>query len=608
MYKYYTRYYIIVVLTLFPITIFSQINEAKNEVSQIFADDMCTELRKGTNQKKINSITDSLFQITAQQIFNKTYVTDFRIQDYEAYATLETLAKEMKTSYYNRFENPTGIYFNSNSEAIILVEDNQAESIAFVVNDFGTGNNDTYTLNKGYNRLKIKNSGLGYIHFYTDNYKNILPVKLHIIGGRVNGYFDKDKHSLDDWQSTLTKTVCDYIDIKGKYINLCYKVDDLKKYCKDGIALIDFYDKVVDLEYDLMGLHKYNCVPKNHMFARTTENGLFADGIGAGLATGYMYELGNPEKIYDGTWTIAHELGHVNQIRPGLKWVSTSEVTNNVYSSYIQYYFTPTRLRLEHERINDGDGNNVIGGRFNAYLNNGILKGEQWLCQRGPDRMKGYENGGDHFVKLCPLWQLMLYYRIAGTASWTKPDWYGDIAEIVRNMDDSKMSNGQLQLNFIKNACDVTGEDLTGFFIKAGMLKPINKELDDYTRGWLKITQDDCDRLIKYASRYPKPQSPVIYYITGNSVAVYEKKLQVTGNFGKGVEMNADKKSCIIDHNIWKNVTVFETYINDELEKIAMVGTNSPDGTTTLVQYPEGATRIEAVAWDGARTLVYGER
>lgn len=592
----------------YPSIIFSQTDTFAKERTTIFADELCSVPKKGIGQKKINSIKDPLLKDAAQQILNKTYPYEFRIQLYEAYPTLESTAKKLKLSSYNRFENPTGIFFNSDSDIALLVSDCKNENISLRVHNFETNTDDLYPIKKGYNRIAVKNSGLGYISFYTDNYQNIEPVKIHILGGSVNGYFDKSKHKTEDWKPILEKTVHNYIDIKGDYINLCYTVDDLQKYCTDGVALINYYDKVADLEYDLMGLHKYNKVPKNHMFSRTTKDGLFADGIGAGLAKGAMHELANPEKIYNGTWTIAHELGHVNQIRPGLKWVSTTEVTNNVYSSYIQYYFTPDNLRLEHERINDGDGNNVIGGRFNSYLNYGVVKGEQWLCQKGPDRMKDYENGGDHFVKLCPLWQLMLYYRIADSSSWTKPDWYGDIAEIVRNTDEREMSNGQLQLNFMKNACDVTGEDLTDFFIKAGMLKPINKELDDYTRGWLKITQEDCDNLIKYANRYPKPQSPVIYYISGNNVNAYNKKLLVAGEYEKGISLYTDKGYCVIDHNVWKNVAVFETYINDKLEKVAMVGTDSPDNTTTLVRYPEGATRIEAVSWDGKRTLVYGKR
>ena len=191
-----------------------------------------------------------------------------------------------------------------------------------------------------------------------------------------------------------------------------------------------------------------------------------------------------------GTWCIAHELGHVNQIRPGLKWVSTTEVTNNIYSVWCRFLLEPDYLNLEQERVNDGDDNHVLGGRFDSYLNYGIVKGEQWLCQRGQDRMKDYENGGDHFVKLCPLWQLQLYYAVAGHGNaWNCPDWFADVAQIVRNTDESKLPHGELQLNFMKNVADVVKEDLSDFFVKVGMLKPIDKDMDDYSRAQLTITQ-----------------------------------------------------------------------------------------------------------------------
>lgn len=146
-----------------------------------------------------------------------------------------------------------------------------------------------------------------------------------------------------------------------------------------------------------------------------------------------------------------------------------------------------------------------------------------------------YPYGGDHFVKLCPLWQLLLYYReIVGGE---KRDWYGDVAEIVRNTDESQLTNGQLQLNFMRNTMDVVKEDLTDFFIKAGMLKPIDKELDDYARGQMTITQTDCDELVKYASKYSKPATPVLYYLSANSQKAFKDKLAVEGTYNEGVKV-----------------------------------------------------------------------
>ena len=49
------------------------------------------------------------------------------------------------------------------------------------------------------------------------------------------------------------------------------------------------------------------------------------------------------------------------------------------------------------------------------------------------------------------------------------------------------------------------------------------------------------------------------------------------------------------------------SYLN-ELVRATMVGTDSKDNSSTTVTYPEGSTRIEAVSWDGKRTLVYGKR
>ena len=111
----------------------------------------------------------------------------------------------------------------------------------------------------------------------------------------------------------------------------------------------------------------------------------------------------------------------------------------------------------------------MIGGRFNAYLNNGILKGENWLVQSGPDKRSGGDNRPmvhDHFVKLAPLWQLELYFKIAGKGN---PDFYPDIFYKAIKMDTRGKKDGELQLAFMRNACDAARQDLTDFFRKTGI-------------------------------------------------------------------------------------------------------------------------------------------
>lgn len=584
-------------------------------LEEVFADELYSELKPDVDQRKIDGIENTFFRSIAQSLFDKTYDLKYRVQEYEPYRELDDLAAEMKTSGYNPFENPTGIYFSDGEEAIVIVGDMQGESLSLKVYDFDgtrqglpTPEPTSYPLERGINKLRISHGGLAYMDYYTSRWETAPRLKVHIASGKVNGYFDKKRDSSADWKQILNSATYGCLDIKGDYINLVYGVNSLKQYCDDGLKLIQNYDAIVDLEHEIMGLKKYNRLPKNHMFARVVKDGLFADGWGAGFGEWSMNELASPTKsIKEGVWCIAHELGHVNQIRPGLKWVSTTEVTNNVYSVCARYKFNREYLNLEQERCNDGDNNNVLGGRFNSYLNYGIVKGEHWLCQKGQDNMdpNSYPNGGDHFVKLCPLWQLLLYYReIVGGE---KRDWYGDVAEIVRNTDESGLSNGQLNLNFMRNTMDVVKEDLTDFFIKCGMLKPIDKELDDYARGWMTITQEECDEMVRYASRYPKPATPVLYYLSGNSEKAFKEKLPVEGTYGEGLRIKSDG-NIVVSHDVWKNAAVFETYEGDELKYVALVGTDSSDLSSTLVRYPSGSTRIEAVAWDGTRTLVYGER
>lgn len=70
----------------------------------------------------------------------------------------------------------------------------------------------------------------------------------------------------------------------------------------------------------------------------------------------------------------------------------------------------------------------------------------------------------------------------------------------------------------MRNVCDSQQLDLSGFFSRVGILKPIDKDMYDYSRAQLTITDKQCEELICHAFRYPKPDNPVIFYISANSV------------------------------------------------------------------------------------------
>ena len=554
--------------------------------SNVFANEYMLALKPNVTRDRIAKIKDPFVRGLAEQMAEKKFDRKARALTAEPYEPVKDLAERLRTSQYSKFENPTGIFFEEGEDVLLVMGDPKGEKLNLVIHNFGRdGGHSSYPLKEGVNIIRAKNKGLGYIEYFTSNYKKAPKVHLSILSGKVNGVFVGGVSKNSDWKRMLENSPTEVVDIVGNRVHLVYPVEELKQFCPDkGEELIALYDRIIGMEQQIMGLYKYRMLPKNRMFGRVIWNGfMHADGTGAAFHNGTMKEVGNPDKIPGSAWGIAHEFGHVNQVRPAMKWVSTGEVTNNIYSAYVNYMLNPSSMRLEHERINGGDGN-MIGGRFNAYLNNGILKGENWLVQSGPDKRSGGDNRPmvhDHFVKLAPLWQLELYFKIAG-------------------------KDGELQLAFMKNACDAARQDLTDFFRKTGMLKPIDQELDDYTCARMTITEADCKNLIAYARKYKKPESPVIYYISVNSAEAYKNRLPVRGVYNQGVTEQVNRR--IISHDVWKNAVVFETYKDREMVRITMAGTDSRDNSSTTVPYPEGSTRIEAVSWDGRRTLVYGRR
>ena len=138
------------------------------------------------------------------------------------------------------------------------------------------------------------------------------------------------------------------------------------------------------------------------------------------------------------------------------------------------------------------------------------------------------------------------------------------------------------------------------------MLKPIDQELDDYTCARMTITEADCKNLIAYARKYKKPESPVIYYISVNSAEAYKNRLPVRGVYNQGVTEQGNRR--IISHDVWKTPSSLKHTKTGRWSASPWRGTDSRDNSSTTVPYPEGSTRIEAVSWDGRRTLVYGKR
>jgi len=387
------------------------------------------------------------------------------------------------------------------------------------------------------------------VMYHTDD-TDAQPIKVHIATGKVNGMYNSAENTNSDWKAILDSAKHKYIDVQGKYVHLIFPVSDFKKYTPDGAQLVNAFDSIVYLESRFIGLEKYNRMNGNRMLFYVSVTALswgaggFASANRIGCSVPWMPDVCNVNKLRTtAIWGPAHEIGHINQTR-GLKWVGLTEVSNNIYSMYIQTMFG-NKSRLEDEKLNsnfDGVWNNRYEKGFSEMLTGKIL----------------HSDHGDVFCKLIPFWQLQLYF--SNVKGYT--DFYADVHEQIRNMNQT-LDDVQQQLNFMRICCDVSKTDLSEFFERWGMLAVTSGEAIDhssiqnkvnYTKSF-KITKEDIAEFKKQVSKYPKPEAN-IWYIHDECVDAFKNKAPV------------EKGNLVVDGANYetdtKNAVVFEVYDGDK--------------------------------------------
>ena len=506
---------------------FSQSAEDLHQVYSdltIFQDGLASNLKKGVNKKQINAIKNEDIKILAQELLAGKQIDSYKFATFNALLSPKSLGQELSIGDgYSKYENITGIYLPIGKHIIIadgIIDD---KDIKLVVPNWmrkvpnpddptkdpkGWGiEKKEFKLRNGVNIIDLEDFGsLAYINYFSDQPEKENPIKIHFISGKVNGYFDINKHSDADWNAFIDQAVFPILDAKGKHIQTAYPVEALKNYAYGrGKELISNYDSLVYRQHRLMGLEKYNKVPKNKILARVNYNYyMFRDGDGVaymGDKQGYaMKMVVDPSSVIKGDpcWGFSHEVGHVHQTSPMLSWGGLGEVSNNIYSLYVMRSFGNKSRILEQDNFNKAKANII-------------------------DKKISYLQDPDVFNRLVPFWQLQLYFEGAGQ----QPDFYPDLFEKLRNQNVNNRPSRQKirerwgreatvvernpavhQLNFVKTACEVSQTDLTEFFDKYGFFHVGEMEYDDYGNYKYKMTKemvDECRNAIK-AMNLAKPK------------------------------------------------------------------------------------------------------
>lgn len=495
----------------------------RRQLKNYFTDNACTSLKDEYMSMTDNALTSVLLQngipeyiiSLAKKIKNNDwaeYEKDFRIHEYKAYSDASYWNAKLNTWNGSFMGNPTGIYCEKDEELYVFVDSDLPEDATLyfegcVENKLIYGPTKGVPLQKGLNVVKGTKGALYYV-LYTADTKSMEKkvsqwprIKIHVEGGKVNGYYDVSRHSDSDYVKILSNATHELFTVKGEHSVFNFKTSTYRQYWPETIEKsIRWYDSLLVRELEVAGITEevanMECAGSpmcltggEAIFPGYYNNPAFAiegSSSDAGYANATNYRTsynssGCCSKSFDPTrsdfddWCAAHECGHLNQGPINLE--GCGEVSNNLFSNIIRF-------------------------------TDGFTTSSGYTVQ---EMMDDYANQVPFFVR--DIWsmtrmyyQLYLYYHQAGHNTSFYPTLFNEFrADPMKHWDDANQSS----LKFVKKVCQVAGEDLTDFFTAWGFFEPCDNLLigeKNYT-----VLQKDIDATKEEISRYAKKNRGIMF-------------------------------------------------------------------------------------------------
>lgn len=393
---------------------------------------------------------------------------DFRIADYQAYSDHIKWHQGnlVGTGFrFSRLTSPTGITVDAGQSAYIFVD--QAAPVgctlaAELVQGFNTTGHQI-PLKPGFNVVSALEPAHIYIYYNVDNVQKKLAdcpnIKIHIEGGRTNGYFDASRHSNEDW--TLMKRLGslgylkdETLRLKSTYYCMSLHLDQAKASEARGdwsyrgvyrglTGILGKMDAINKMERELIGAAQYydrfNCMHfassnGQHDFLYATNYGIYLKNAGTFLNY-KTYTEGRENYGGGDLWAVAHETGHHFQRLFDLTVCVESSV--NLFSNIAVF----------------NQGSNVSRGPSMLHFVDQFNKNVSWIDRTLADR-------------ILPYYQLWLYFEHLGH----HPNFYKELCDKFRVSPIEKGDANTDYLKFARTVCDVVQEDLTEFFEFHGFL------------------------------------------------------------------------------------------------------------------------------------------
>lgn len=484
---------------------YTSVESSYDRFKMFFTDNTCSEILPTyanaddeTLMREMGDMPQVLKDI-ALKVKNNSWAPrekEFRVAEYKPHSNVYRWSKLLRTYQYSSLQNPTGITATTNDKLLIFIDDNLPQGIFLKLEEIAQNapfpsweieGTEKY-LKKGLNIVTVSQPQATLFISYavtTDTVSNSKklsdypPVKIHIEGGYVNGYFDVERHNDTDWKDMLANNFKHYsVQVKGKRVLFHMELANLKKICPNTITdAIGWWDRCVAWQHELMGVDKYHDRWNSLLMARDGHEGA------------YMYATENytyyehttlPEilpwaTVYESPgrmWGPAHEIGHINQ--GAINIVSCTESSNNLFSN------------VQIHRA----GKSTTRG---AGLSN---------CIKDFNEKIPFPGRADAIGKSRMFFQLYLYFHVAEKDA----TFYPRLFEALRQdplAKDYYTSATRDQLKFAEKCCEIAQMDLSEFFEAWGFFEPMTQyHVGDYGTYLVSLTEKEAEESRKRMQKY----------------------------------------------------------------------------------------------------------
>ena len=528
---------------------------AKQLSGNFFEDAACTVLKAEYQAMSDEELTAAFTGVgmpeymvsIALKVKNQTWATyeqDFRIHSYKAYSDASYWNDKMMASGGSYMGNPTGIYAENDGDEIYVFVDEDVASDATLYFAGCVENQLIYSattgkrLEKGLNVIEGTKNALYYIVYTADtkSMKKTLSewpaIKIHVEGGKVNGYYDISRHSDAEYKALRNASKLGRFTVRGEHSLFHLKTNSYKTVFPNTVdKSICWYDSVAVWEKDLMGMTEAVATGKKAgypwfltggeaiypLYYNNPNFAIEGEPEDAGYANSSSYRVSfngidciknclnalNPNMD---DWCAGHECGHNNQRAINVE--GCTEASNNVFSNLVRYL----------------DGLNSSGGSTLATVMEEYARREPFYFRDVNSRLRMY-------------WDFYLYYHLAQKNTSFYPNLFKALRKDPLVLYNSTNNNNG-GLKFVRKVCEVAQEDLTDFFDIWGFFEPIKTgtKIEDYGSHPIAVTRANIASTKANIAKYPVKNREIIFVEDRADYVLSTGFLQAAGRKRNGSE------------------------------------------------------------------------